>query len=126
MNKNVLNKLSKIESKVELGAVRVDLALADDIKTMAAKALQVANDLDGAVVAADKAKAEFDKQVALVKKFYPVASKFQDAEDKLWEKATKSATDLGLKREDIPGWKEFADNGLDVNSAINGANKYMA
>ena len=31
MNKNVLNKLSKIESKVELAEVKVDLALMDDI-----------------------------------------------------------------------------------------------
>jgi hypothetical protein len=32
MNKNVLNKLSKIESKVELAEVKVDLALVDDVK----------------------------------------------------------------------------------------------
>lgn len=32
MNKDVLNKLAKIESKVELAEVRVDLALVDDLK----------------------------------------------------------------------------------------------
>lgn len=31
MNKNVLSKLSKIESKVELSDVKVDLALLDDL-----------------------------------------------------------------------------------------------
>lgn len=34
MNKNVLNKLSKIESKVELAEVKVDLALIDDLKQL--------------------------------------------------------------------------------------------
>jgi hypothetical protein len=33
MNKNVLNKLSKIESKIELAEVKVDLGLYDDFKS---------------------------------------------------------------------------------------------
>ena len=34
MNKDVLNKLARIESKVELGEVKVDLATSDDINTL--------------------------------------------------------------------------------------------
>jgi ClpP class serine protease len=110
--------------KVELASEAVELGVIDDIASMTTKARDMAKQLGDAVDSADRLKAEFDKQVTLVKKLYPQASKFQEAEDKLWDKATKAAADLGLKREDIKGWKEFSDAGLNVNSAINGANKY--
>lgn len=125
MNKSVLSKMYSSAGNVELSEVKVDLGLVEDINTMTQKAKQIATELGNAVNAADKLKLEFDKQVAIVKKAYPVASKYQDSEDKIWERAQKAAADLGLKREDIKGWKEFTDTGIDVNSAINGANKYM-
>jgi len=40
MNKNVLNKLSKIESKVELAEVKVDLALIQDLEKEYTKIFQ--------------------------------------------------------------------------------------
>jgi hypothetical protein len=116
----------KLEGKTELASHEVNLGLVEDIATMATKAKEIGKQLNDAVETADKLKVEFDKNVAIIKKLYPQASKFQDAEDKLWEKASKSAADLGLKREDIKGWKDFADSGLTVNSAINGANSYMS
>jgi hypothetical protein len=128
--KTILDKINKayeIEAnKTELGKHEVNLALVDDIASMTAKAKQIATDLSRAVDTASKLKKDYDAQVAIIKKQYPIASKFQDAEDKLWEKASKTAADLGLKREDIKGWKEFADSGISVNSAINGANNYMS
>ena len=130
--KSVYNRLFK-ENKVELASERVELGLVEDIAAATTKARQIASELNGAVDLADKTQvelkkmqAEYDKQVANVKKLYPIASKFQDAEDKIWEKAKAAADNLGLKREDIKGWKDFADTGLSVNSAINGANKYMS
>jgi hypothetical protein len=125
MNKSVLDKLSKFEKNVELAEVKVDLGLVEDIASMTTKAKEIAKQLGDAVALADKMKAEYEKAVVVIRKAYPIASKFQDAEDKVWDKATKAATDLGLKRDDIKGWKEFSDAGLSVNSAINGANNYM-
>lgn len=131
MNKNVLKKLSKIESKVELAEVKVDLALADDIKTMTAKATTIANELlkaskstDLAKIELDKITADYNKQLALVLKIYPDAVKFKDAEETLTLKALKSTADLGIDIYSIPSFKEFESAGTDVQVAINNAKKY--
>lgn len=126
MNNNVNKKLYSDVEQVELKEVSVELGLVDDIAKMTATANQISKQLGDAVNTADKLKVELEKQIAIIKKAYPVASKFQDQEDKIWEKAKKNAEDLGLQRKDIKGWAEFEKAGLDVNSAINGANNYMS
>lgn len=126
--KNILDKINKayeVEA-TKLAKHEVNLGLVEDIASATAKAREISKNLIDALESADKYKIELDKSISTIKKLYPQASKHQDAEDKIWEKAAKAATDLGLKKEDIKGWKEFADSGLAVNSAINGANKYMS
>lgn len=132
--KSVMAKVAGIEKdKVELAAERVELGLVEDISAATKKAIQISNELFDAVDRADKIqielnklKSEFDKQVISVRKLYPAAEKYQQAEDKLYEKAVAAASNLGLKKEDIKGWADFSKNGISVNSAINAANKYMS
>ena len=119
--------------KTDLASQKVELGLVEDIATAARTAEVVSKDLEDSVLKADnlnkvilESQKELQAAISSVKKAYSVAEKFQANEDRIWEKASKSAADLGLNREDIKGWKEFADKGLKVNSAINGANKYMA
>jgi hypothetical protein len=119
--------------KTELATQKVELGLVEDIATAANNAETVSKDLEGSVSKADNinkiildAQKELQTAISNVKKAYSVAEKFQANEDKIWEKAGKAASDLGLQRADIKGWNDFADKGLKVNSAINGANKYMA
>ena len=119
--------------KTELASQKIELGLVEDIATAARTAEVVSKDLEDSVLKADnlnkvilESQKELQAAISSVKKAYSVAEKFQANEDRIWEKASKSAADLGLNREDIKGWKEFADKGLKVNSAINGANKYMA
>jgi hypothetical protein len=119
--------------KTDLASQKIELGLVEDIATAAKTAEVVSKDLEDSVLKADnlnkvilESQKELQAAISSVKKAYSVAEKFQANEDRIWEKASKSAADLGLNREDIKGWKEFADKGLKVNSAINGANKYMA
>ena len=130
--KSVYNRLFS-EDKVELAAERVELGIVEDIAAASTKAIQISNDLFDAVDMADKTQvelnklqAEFQKQVASVKKLYPNAEKYQQSEDKLYEKAVAAAKNLGLSERDIKGWGDFSKNGISVNSAINAANKYMS
>ena len=132
MNKHVFEKIAKLE-KTELSEVKVDLALVDDLANLGKEAAQISKDLLAATSNADKMKMEmekmkqqFDAEVKNVAKFYNAAAKFQTKEDKVYEKADKAAKDLGLKIDAIPGYKTYWDNSMNVNSAINGANKYMA
>jgi hypothetical protein len=132
MNKHVFEKIAKL-GKTELSEVKVDLALVDDLANLGKEALQISKDLLASTSNADKMKMEmekikqqFDAEVKNVAKFYNAAAKFQTKESKVYEKANKAAQDLGLKIDAIPGFKAYWDNSMNVNSAINGANKYMA
>jgi len=125
--------MNSLFGKTELKSEKVELGLVEDIATAANNAEVISKDLETLVLKADnlnkvilESQKELQSAISNVKKAYSVAEKFQANEDRLWEKASKSAADLGLNREDIKGWKDFADKGLKVNSAINGANKYMA
>lgn len=64
MNKNVLNKLSKIESKVELAEVKVDLAVIEDIKKLQISANKIEenalNELKKAISILDNASKLYD------------------------------------------------------------------
>ena len=130
--KSVYNRLFA-EDKVELASERIELGIVEDIAAASAKAIQISNALFDAVDKADtmqvelnKLQAEFQKQVANVKKLYPNAEKYQQAEDKLYDKAVAAAKNLGLSERDIKGWGDISKNGISVNSAINAANKYMS
>ena len=125
--------MNSLFGKTELKSVKVELGLVEDISTAAKNAETVSNDLENSILKADNinkiildAQKELQTAISNVKKSYSAAEKFQTNEDKIWEKAGKAASDLGLQRADIKGWNDFADKGLKVNSAINGANKYMA
>jgi len=133
LKKEIFERISAIE-KVELSEVKkIELGLVEDIATASKNADQIALDLTNATKKADEfnqviidAQKQLQTAIANVKKAYSSAEKFQTAEDKIWDKATKAAADLGLSRNDIKGWTDFEQNGIKVNSAINGANKYMA
>jgi hypothetical protein len=130
--KSIYNKLFKKE-EVELATQKIELGIVEDIAAASAKAIQISNALFDAVDKADnmqielnKLQAEYQKQVDAVKKLYPTAEKYQQAEDKLYDKAVAAAKNLGLSERDIKGWADFSKNGISVNSAINAANKYMS
>jgi len=132
MNKHVFEKIAKFE-KTELSEVKVELALADDLANLGKEAAAISNALTGAVSLTEKIKADMDKlqkaydlSIKDVRNYYNAAAKFQAKEDKIYEKADKAAKDLGLKIDAIPTYKAYWDNSMNVNSAINGANKYMA
>ena len=132
--KSAMAKIAEAnKTNVELASERVELGVVEDIAAASAKAKQISNDLFDAVDKADnmqielnKLQTEFQKQVATVKKLYPTAEKYQQAEDKLYEKAVAAAKNLGLSERDIKGWDDFSKSGISVNSAINSANKYMS
>lgn len=89
MNKNVLNKLSKIESKVELAEVRVDLALMDQLK----KAETSFFDKSTAMV---DAVTNIDKFVALAKSSLEISQKaFTEYQD-LYLRVQKASKELGV------------------------------
>jgi septal ring factor EnvC (AmiA/AmiB activator) len=92
-----------------LSSEQVNLALVDDIAKMTQQAVSISKELQDSTDMADKLQNELNLQIQKVKKLYPQASKFQDAEDKLWDKATKAASDLGIDRNSIKGFKEFSD-----------------
>ena len=80
--KSVYNRLFA-EDKVELASERIELGIVEDIAAASAKAIQISNALFDAVDKADtmqvelnKLQAEFQKQVANVKKLYPNAEKY--------------------------------------------------
>lgn len=99
MNKNVLNKLSKIESKVELAEVKVDLALMDDIKTAIGKY----KGLDEATkTAMNKAKNMLIAYSDSVRGAYQNA---KSAVDLITELDTKSK-ELGLSDSGMGGYKK--------------------
>lgn len=99
MNKNVLNKLSKIESKVELAEVKVDLALMDDIKTAIGKY----KGLDDATkTAMNKAKTMLIAYSDSVRVAYQNA---KSAVDLITELDTKSK-ELGLPDSGMGGYKK--------------------
>jgi len=130
--KSVYNKLFK-EETTELSSHKIELGIVEDIAAASQKAIQISNALFDAVDKADnmqvelnKLQSEYQKQVDAVKKLYPTAEKYQQAEDKLYDKAVAAAKNLGLSERDIKGWGDFSKNGISVNSAINAANKYMS
>lgn len=134
MNKFVFKKVAELTAeKTELAEVKVDLALVDDLANITKSGTVIANELEQSVNKADQIKAEMaqkqkdlDAQIKLIKKSYDAAAKWQTAEDKLYAKVEKATADVGIKKEEIKGWKEYFDQSMNVNSAINGANKYMA
>lgn len=133
MNKFVFKKVAELTTeKTELAVVKVDLALVDELANITKSGALIANELNQSVAKADQIKVEMaqkqkdlDAQVKLIQKAYNAADKWQTAEGKLYDKITKATAEVGIKKEEMKGWKEYFDNSLNVNSAINGANKYM-
>lgn len=133
MNKSVFKKVAEIATEnTELSEVKVDLALVDELANITKSGALIANELNQSVTKADQIKAEMvqkqkdlDAQIKLIAKAYNAADKWQTSESKLYDKITKATAEVGIKKEEMKGWKEYFDNSLNVNSAINGANKYM-
>lgn len=96
MNKNVLNKLSKIESKVELAEVKVDLALMDDIKKLHQQSIDLkkkaspyekeALDISNRARVIVGAMGDIDKET----------SKIESTAQQVFNNFKKQASDLGL------------------------------
>jgi len=99
MNKNVLKKLSKIESKVELAEVKVDLALMDDIKAAIGKYKGLD---DSTKTAMNKAKTMLIAYSDSVRGAYQNA---KSAVDLITELDTKSK-ELGLADSGMGGYKK--------------------
>lgn len=114
MNKNVLNKLSKIESNVELGAVRVDLSLMDEIN----KAISDYNSLPVQLDKNSKSLADTQKLYNTALKDFnfwkdstqTMLSKYKDSYDTtglLLNKIRQNAATLGMSVKDIPNYNEL-------------------
>jgi SMC interacting uncharacterized protein involved in chromosome segregation len=121
----ITRHLNSKSDKVELKAEKIEMGLVEDIAKLTSQAKVLGKNLNDSVNTADKLKKELETEVSKVKKLYSEAEKFQTAEDKIWEKAKKATADLGLTYSSIKGWKEFESAGIQVNSGINGGNKYV-
>ena len=106
MNKNVLSKLSKIESKVELAEVKVDLALIDDVNKAHSSA----------ITAQEKG---WDEMLMLKKKVQETLKTVQDAvnihKDALvnFDKFDAAAKSLGIEvPKQVIAQRQYVENGL--------------
>jgi hypothetical protein len=129
--KSVYNRLFA-EDKVELASERVELGVIEDITSSTAKANKIEADIFSLVKDADTATAQLKtiqdnltKQIASINKLVVDAEKNYDAQDKIWDKAKIAAENLGLKKEDIKGWKEFENSRLTIRKAFDAARKYQ-
>ena len=102
MNKNVLNKLSKIESKVELAEVKVDLALIDDINKASSTANKSINDFLSAYKIIDAQK---DKAISSGEAYYKTAGQMETALKQFEAKAKE----LGINPNDNAEYKSAQD-----------------
>lgn len=129
--KSVYNRLFK-EDKVELASERVELGVVEDIASSTAKANKIESDILSLVKEADTATAQLqklqdslNKNIATINKLVIDAEKNYDAQDKIWDKAKIAAENIGLKKEDIKGWKEFENSRLTIRKAFDAARKYQ-
>ena len=108
MNKNVLNKLAKIDSKVELAEVKVDLALIDDVKKAYADAITAR-------------KKSFDEMQLVGKKVQETTKIIQDIISvnqnaiSAIEKFETAAKSIGI---DVP--KEIIDQKKNIQDGLKG------
>ena len=102
MNKNVLNKLSKIESKVELAEVKVDLALIDDINKASSTANKSINDFLSAYKIIDAQK---DKAMSSGESYYKTAGQMETTLKQFEAKAKE----LGINPNDNAEYKSAQD-----------------
>jgi len=108
MNKNVLNKLSKIESKVELAEVKVDLALIDDVKKSYADAIAAR-------------KKSFDEMQLVGKKIQETTKMIQDiiaineSAISAFDKFEVAAKSIGI---DVP--KDILDQKKNIQEGLKG------
>lgn len=107
MNKNVLNKLSKIESKVELAEVKVDLALVDDLNKIINDYKVVNNNYQTTF----KEFADIDKRFTALKvkarEFSSLDKKVYSQSQQIIDKIQQQAKDLGVDASGIKGVKEL-------------------
>ena len=108
MNKNVLKKLSKIESKVELAEVKVDLALIDDVKKAYADAIAAR-------------KKSFDEMQLVGKKVQEATKMIQDiiaineGAISAFDKFEVAAKSIGI---DVP--KDIIDQKKNIQEGLKG------
>lgn len=108
MNKNVLNKLAKIESKVELSEMKVDLALIDDVKKSYADAIAAR-------------KRSFDEMQLVGKKIIEAAKIMQDiikineGAISAFDKFEVAAKSIGI---DVP--KDILDQKKNIQEGLKG------
>jgi hypothetical protein len=128
--KSIYEKLFKNE-QTELASHKIDLGVVEDIASSTAKANKFEADILSLVKDADTATAQLKtiqdnltKQIASIQKLATDALKNYDAQDKIWDKAKIAAENLGLKKEEIKGWKEFENSRLTIRKAFDASNKY--
>ena len=128
--KSIYEKLFKNE-QTELASHKIDLGVVEDIASSTAKANKFEADILSLVKDADTATAQLKtiqdnltKQIASIQKLATDALKNYDAQDKIWDKAKIAAENLGLKKEEIKGWKEFENSRLTIRKAFDAANKF--
>jgi len=129
--KSIYEKLFKYEQATELASHKIDLGVVEDIAASTAKANKFEADILSLVKDADASTAQLKtiqdnltKQIASIQKLATDAEKNYDAQDKIWDKAKIAAENLGLKKEDIKGWKEFENSRLTIRKAFDAANKF--
>ncbi len=86
--------------------------------------LSLVKDADAATAQLKTIQDNLTKQIASIQKLATDAEKNYDAQDKIWDKAKIAAENLGLKKEDIKGWKEFENSRLTIRKAFDAANKF--
>lgn len=117
MNKSVLSKLSKIESNVELSDVKVDLALADDLK-QSMVFLQKAAD---AVNASIKGYEDAYKKMQTESKG---ANSILDTQTKLINKVEAMAKDLGVNPTSIPNYNDVNKSWETLSAVIDSVKQF--
>lgn len=122
MNKNVLSKLSKIESNVELSDVKVDLGTIDEIKTLLKNINTTNNEYNkfDATVQKNIVPLNDAYKKILLNKDYP--KKQTAIVDKLAAQLTKQAADLGIDVKTIPAFQDLytcADLLSQIQDSIN-------
>jgi hypothetical protein len=128
--KSIYEKLFKNE-QTELASHKIDLGVVEDIASSTAKSNKFEADILSLVKDADTATAQLKtiqdnltKQIASIQKLATDALKNYDAQEKIWDKAKIAAENLGLKKEEIKGWKEFENSMSTIRKAFDASNKF--
>jgi len=136
--KTVFKKVAKKNEKVELATQKVELSLVDDMSGQAAKANAFVDAIDKKIKSNDKL---WDEAFKLEKKFLDLeekarkqqdkiasdakkASKLIASMDKLWDRLSNTAKELGINPRDTKGYDKWDSAYDDLNGIERKVNEF--